>query len=44
MNFQKWNGGDKLPEPADEYCCDFFSTNKKRTTIGDTLKAQRAKK
>jgi hypothetical protein len=22
--FIKWNGGDKLPSPADEYCCDLY--------------------
>ena len=23
-DFQKWNGSEFLPAPADEYCCDFF--------------------
>ncbi len=22
--FVMWNGTDKLPDPPDEYCCDFF--------------------
>jgi hypothetical protein len=43
-NFQKWNGSDVLPEAADEYCCDFFSARYKRKTIGEELKAHRAKK
>lgn len=30
--FQKWNGSNKLPAPADSYCCDFF-TIEKRTTM-----------
>lgn len=22
--FQKWNGGNRLPYPSDEYCCDLY--------------------
>lgn len=25
-SFVQWNGSNMLPAPADEYCCDFFST------------------
>jgi hypothetical protein len=25
-HFRQWNGGPELPAPADEYCCDFFTT------------------
>lgn len=24
--FQKWNGSNVLPAPADVYCCDFFES------------------
>jgi hypothetical protein len=24
-DFQKWHGSEKLPLPADIYCCDFFA-------------------
>lgn len=27
--FQKWNGSDKLPAPADEYCSDWYEEEKK---------------
>jgi hypothetical protein len=44
-NFVKWNGGPKLPEPADEYCCDFFTIAKReRRSIGDQLKHQKESK
>lgn len=26
--FVKWNGSDKLPAPADEYCCDLYGHDK----------------
>ena len=26
--FVMWNGSDRLPAPADEYCCDFFEAEK----------------
>lgn len=26
--FVMWNGADRLPAPADEYCCDFFEPEK----------------
>lgn len=42
--FVKWNGGKTLPEPANEYCCDFFDAAKKRKTLGDQLRAQKSKK
>jgi hypothetical protein len=31
-DFVKWNGSNKLPAPPNEYCCDFF-TWQKRTTM-----------
>jgi len=27
--FIKWNGSNKLPAPADEYCSDWFEVGKK---------------
>ena len=32
--FIRWNGGAKLPDPADEYCCDLFETAKARADGG----------
>ncbi len=32
--FIQWNGGAKLPDPADEYCCDLFEPAKKRADGG----------
>lgn len=26
--FVRWNGGNKIPAPTDEYCCDFFEAKK----------------
>jgi hypothetical protein len=26
--FIKWNGGAKIPDPVDEYCCDLFEARK----------------
>lgn len=23
-HFIRWNGGERIPAPADSYCCDFF--------------------
>jgi hypothetical protein len=42
--FQKWNGGKKLPEPAADYCCDFFEAGTRKKTISEALKAQRERK
>lgn len=29
--FQKWEGSDVLPKPADEYCCDLYKIRDKKT-------------
>lgn len=31
-HFQEWNGSKDLPEPADEYCCDFFKSKRSATS------------
>src|SRR5580658_7765373 len=32
--FVKWNGSNKLPAPADQYCCDLFEWAKRRADGG----------
>lgn len=34
-DFQKWNGGDELPAPAEKYCCDFFQASMKKAEGDD---------
>lgn len=34
-DFVKWNGSNKLPAPADEYCCDFFTTRITKRSAAD---------
>jgi hypothetical protein len=44
-NFIKWNDDSrKLPEPANEYCCDFYTWPTKTKSLGEQLAAQKAKK
>jgi len=43
--FQKWNGGPKIPtKDASSYCSDFYEEKSTRSTVGETLKSQRAEK
>ena len=31
-HFQKWNNGDsRIPEPTNQYCCDFFEIGKQHS-------------
>jgi hypothetical protein len=42
--FVKWNEGEKLPAPANAYCCDFFEPEKRQPTAKSMLHAHRAGK
>lgn len=34
-DFVKWNGSEVIPEPTDEYCCDFFEAGEKEKSDGE---------
>jgi hypothetical protein len=35
--FIQWNGGSKLPAPADQYCCDLYEVARKRFAEGGAV-------
>lgn len=39
--FQKWHGSNKLPEPADEYCCDWFEASSDLQATGTSEGAEK---
>jgi hypothetical protein len=42
--FKKWNEGEKIPAPADSYCCDMYEIRSGRRTLSEQLREQRTRR